>query len=408
MSRLTVTFFGNTNNYPLLLAEGFRSLGHDVRLIINRKDLLHRPEARYPRWMERYPDWIFDCSSITDEDIAYRTPAIDHAIHHLTHNADLAVLNDVGPALAVNVRCPHVALLTGSDLAYYASYDSLQMRTGMWNPEFKRSPQGRRYLIKFSDLVARQRDGILAARLVCYGHRGLVPSGDKLLDEIGVQDQHRLMLHISNTIDLQSRPAPQNKRLTILSGSRIVYRPDQHPELSAMDFKGADVLIRGFAQYVRAGGRGILRLPRKGQDLDAAIALISELGITERIDWLDEMPLSRFYEEIAAADLVCDQFGASFPGMVTTDAYALGRPVMANLRNEIFGQRFPEPLPGFDVKTPAEIADKLWLFDKQPELLVEVGQASRAYAEKYLSPKRMAAALLAKAGMSTRVRQWFT
>ena len=396
MRQLSIAIFGNTNNYLLLLAQGLRALGHNVRLLINRKEVLHRPEARYPDWAIGYPDWIVDCSNITDEDIAYRTPAIDSAIHHLTHNVDLVILNDSGPALAGYLRSAHAVVLTGSDLAYYASFSSLQMRTGMWDPEFKRSPQGRRYLMQFSDAVARQRDGILAAEVVCYGQRGLVPTGDALLDEIGVQDRRRLMLHFSNTIDLQPKPAPRNERLKILCGSRIVYLPDNNPALSAMDFKGTDVLINGFALYLKAGGQGILRLPKKGQDLDAALSLIADLGIETSIDWLDEMPLSRFYEEMAAADLICDQFGTSFPGMVTTDAYALGRPVMANLRNEIFEQRFPEPLPGFNAITPEQICEHLERLEDDRNLLLEMGAKSRLYAEQYLSPQKMAEQLIAR------------
>lgn len=398
MRPLSIAIFGNTNNYPLLLAQGLKGLGHNVRLILNRKEILHRPEARYPEWAGGYPEWVFDCSNITDEDIAYQTPAIDAAIHHLTHNVDLVILNDTGPALAGSLRSPHVVVLTGSDLAYYASFDSLQMRTSMWDPEFKRSLQGRRYLSHFADFVARQRDGILAAETLCYGQRGLVPAGDRLLDEIGVQDRRRLMLHFSNTVDLQSKPAPQNQRLTILCGSRIVYRPEQNPALSAMDFKGTDVLIKGFAQYIKSGGLGELRLPRKGQDLEAAVVLIADLGIEENIHWLDEMPLAQFYDEMAAADLICDQFGTSFPGMVTTDAYALGRPVMANLRNEIFGQRFSEPLPGFDAKTPEQVAEYLISVERNPELLADMGRKSRAYAERFLSPQSMAQQLLEKCG----------
>lgn len=395
-SQLSIAIFGNTNNYPLLLAQGLKELGHSVRLLINRKETLHRPEARYPEWSNAYPDWIVDCSSITDEDIAFETPAIDQAVHHLTHNVDLVILNDVGPAFAGYLKVPHAVVLTGSDLAHYANYSSLSMRTSMWDPEFKRSPQGRRYLSRFSDFVARQRDGILAADLVCYGQRGMVPSGDMLLDDIGVVDRRRLMLHFANTIDLKPQPAPQNERLTLLCGSRIVFRPDLHPELGAIDFKGTDVLLNGFAQYIKAGGKGVLRLPRKGQDLESAVSLIAELNIADHIEWLDEMPLSRFYQEMAAADLICDQFGSSFPGMVTTDAYALARPVIANLRNQIFGQRFSEPLPGFNAITPEQICEHLERLEGNRNLLMEMGERSRFYAEQFLSPQKMAEQLIAR------------
>lgn len=399
MKQLSITIFGNTNNYPLLLAQGLRLIGHNVRLVLNRKELLHRPEARYPDWAKAYPDWIVDCSYLSDEDIAFETPAIDRVIHQLTHNVDLVILNDVGPALAGYLRTPHAVVLTGSDLAYYANFDSLEMRTSMWDPEFKRSLQGRRYLRRMADLVARQRDGILGAEVVCYGQRGLVPSGDQMLDGIGVRGGRRLMLYFSNTIDLQAEPTAKNDTLTILCGSRIVYRPEHNPALSAMDFKGTDILLKGFALYCQRGGKGELRLPRKGQDLQGAIDLISELAITERIHWLDEMSLAQFYEEMIAADLVCDQFGSSFPGMVTTDAYALGRPVMAKLRADIFGQRLPEPLPGFDAETPEQIADHLLMMEKNRDVLVRMSRKSRAYAETYLSPESMAGQFLSMCGL---------
>lgn len=399
VKRLSIAIFGNTNNYPLLIAQGLRLLGHNARLVLNRKELLHRPEARYPDWADAYPDWVVDCSNLSDEDIAFETPAIDQAVHQLTHNVDCVILNDIGPALASYLRTPHAAVLTGSDLAYYANFDSLEMRTSMWDPEFKRSLQGRRYLRRMADLVARQRDGILSAEVVCYGQRGLVPSGDRMLDNIGVGDEHRLMLHFSNTIDLQAHPAAKNDKLTILCGSRIVYRPENNPALSAMDFKGTDVLLKGFALYCQRGGKGELRLPRKGQDLQAAVDLISELAIAEQVRWLEELPLTQFYQEMVAADLVCDQFGTSYPGMVTTDAYALGRPVMANLRNEIFGKRFSAPLPGFDASTPEQIADHLLMVEKNRSILADMGLRSRAYADVNLSPESMARQLLSRCGL---------
>ena len=396
VKKLSIAIFGNTNNYPLLLAQGLRLLEHDVRLIINRKELLHRPEARYPEWGAGYPDWIVDCSNLSDEDIAFETLAIDQVIHQLTHQVDLVVLNDVGPTLASYLRTPYAVVLTGSDLAYHANFDSIEMRTSMWATEFRRSLQGRRYIRRMINFVARQRDGILGGEVVCYGQRGLVPSGDRILDSIGVRDERRLMLHFANIIDLQARPPVGNNEITVLCGSRIVYRPECNPSLSAIDFKGTDVLLKGFALYCQRGGRGELRLPRKGQDLQAAVDLIAELAISKQVRWLDEMPLAQFYEEMVAADVVCDQFGTSYPGMVTTDAYALGRPVMARLRPEIFSQRFPEALPGFNAETPEQIADHLMTMEKNRNVLAEMGGKSRAYAEAYLSPDSMAKQFLDK------------
>jgi glycosyltransferase involved in cell wall biosynthesis len=245
-----------------------------------------------------------------------------------------------------------------------------------------------------ADFVSRQRDGILSAEVVCYGYRGLVPEGDRMLDAIGVTDAQRLMLYFSNTHNLSAQPPARNEKLRILCGSRIVYRQEDNPTLSAMDFKGTDLLLTGYALYCQRGGQGELQLPRKGQDQNAARVLIRELDIEHRIVWRDEVPLSKFYEEMSAADVVCDQFGTTFPSMVTLDAYALGRPVLANLRNEVFSFHFPEPLPGFDAKTAEEISNHLINLESNRELLIEMGARSRAYADKYLAPAKMAEQLL--------------
>ncbi|NKD55218.1 MULTISPECIES: glycosyltransferase family 4 protein [unclassified Haematospirillum] len=395
-SKLSIIVFGNVNNYPLLLVRGLRALGHDARLILNHKTAHHMPEALFPEWANAYPDWIYDCSYLTDLDVAYQTQALDHAIYRLTNKVDLAILNDTGPALACFLNAPHISLLTGHDLASHANFESLHIRTGTWHPKLRRSPEGRRYVLRFSDFVVRQRDGILASEVICYFQRGLIPSGDHILDDIGVSDERRFMVYLSNTLDLEYQSLPHNERLTIFCGSRIVYRPDQHPGFSPLDFKGTDVLIKGFAQYVKGGGKGLLRLPRKGQDQEAAAELIADLGIGASVEWLDELPLFAYYKEVAAADLVCDQFGTAFPGMVTTDAYAMGRPVMAKLRNEIFAQHFPEPMPGFDASTPEQICQHLTLLDERRDLLEEMGRKSRRYAEQFLAPEVMAEQLLAR------------
>ena len=396
MDQLNIAFFGNTNNYPMLLAEGLSALGHNVRLVINRKELLHRPEAKYSEWQSTYPAWIVDCGFLTDEDIAYETPALDYVIHHLVDRIDLVILNDVGPALADRLRCPHVALLTGSDLGYFANFESLELRTTGWESAFRRSAQGRRYIRKIADFVARQRDGILSAKVVCYAHRGLVPEGDRQLDEIGVTDAQRMMLYMSNVQGLNPQAPTSNEELQLLCGTRIVFKREDNPSLSAMDFKGVDVLLNGYAVYCQRGGRGKLHLFRKGQDVSAARAMIDHLDIDDRTVWHDEVPLSKFYQNMSAADLICDQFGSTFPSMVTLDAYALGRPVLANLRNEIFGSYFPEPLPGFDANSAEQIADHLIYLDSNRESLVEMGSRSRAYADKYLTPVKMAEELLSR------------
>lgn len=397
--RLSVIFFGNTNNYPLQLAEGFAALGHDVRLIVNRKSALHRPETIHAGWTEQYPPWVTDASDVSDEDFALQTERYTDLVRELEGPHDLAVLNDLGPALARHLRCPHVAFLTGSDLSYFCDFNVLAWRSAAWGREFKYSELGREHLRHFADLVISQRQGIDTAAVVSFAHRGLVPHGDHLLDSVGVPDEKRMMLFYTDVRGNGYRePAPDGP-LRIVSGCRVLFDRDRHLAMSTQDFKGTDTLLHGFRTYCDRGGSGELRLPAKGQDVDRARELVEQMGLSERVHWLPEMPLNRFQEELAAAHVVCDQFGTSFPGMVMLGAYSLGRPVVASLRNDIFALHMPEPLPGWDVWTSDEIASTLELLDGNRDLVRQVGIDCRRYAERYLSSEAAAREILRRVGL---------
>ncbi|BCA54217.1 hypothetical protein W02_13570 [Nitrospira sp. KM1] len=396
---MKIVIFGNTNNSPLLLAEGLRTLGHNVILLVNRRDLLHRPETRFAEYRRNgYPSWILDYSHVTDEDIACDTGALDDVLHQLTEHVDLVVLNDVGPALSSYLKAPHVVFLTGSDLSYYSNFCSVLSMSHSWSKQFSRSIQGRRQIRRMTDLISRQRNGIASARIVCTVPRGAVPEGDGLLDAIGVTDEQRMPLHLSNVHGLKPRPLGEGPTLRILGGSRIVFRAECHQGFGQIDFKGTDVLLSGFAEYVRRGGKGELTLIEKGQDVGSARHLIKELNIGARTRWLQEMPMHEFYEAMSAADLVCDQFGSSVPGMVTTDAYALGRPVLCNFRNEIFAPYYPKPFPGFTAVTKEDVAQHLLAVEQNRASLEQMARESRDYAEQYLAPEKVAERLLQRCG----------
>jgi glycosyltransferase involved in cell wall biosynthesis len=393
---LSIFIYGNTNNCPYLLAEGFRALGHNVRLVINKKELLQRPESLNPDWSTGYPEWISDYSHLTELDIACESYGVEEMMFNLTSQADFAVLNDIGPALASYLRCPYASVLTGSDLTYYADFKSVELRTATWDSAFRRTSFARRLVKKLNDQVVRQRDGILMSSVVSYGARGLIPEGDALLDAIGVLDAQRTMIYFSDTSRVAMHPIPNNRNMKIFCGSRVVINQNTANTYSSIDFKGTDILIKGFAEYCCQGGGGMLYLPKKGSSLEDAIRMIRELGIESRVILYDTMSLKQFEQELISSDLVCDQFGSSFPGMVTTHAYALSRPVMANFRREVM----PFDLPGLHVVTPADVCDALIFADRNRSELTTLGKESRLFAERHLSPKTMAENLLKRTGLA--------
>lgn len=392
---LSILIFGNTNNYPYLLATGFRALGHNVQLVINKKELLHRPESLNAEWSKGYPEWISDYSHLTEYDYADQSCAVDEMMSNLAGRIDFAILNDLGPALASHLNCPYASVLTGSDLTYYANFRSVELRTANWDKGFRRSYYARRLTRKLNEMVFRQRDGIMMSDVVTYGARGLLPDGDMLLDAIGVTDDQRIMIHLSDTLSSSPRPMPRNHKLKIFCGSRLVFNQNSAGSYVAQDMKGTDVLIDGFALYCQQGGTGTLFLPRKGNNLDFIVERINQLGIESQIRWYENMSLQEFEQELISSDIVCDQFGSSFPGMVTTHAYALGRPVLGNFRRQLM----PFNMPGLNAVTPTEVSDALIFAEKNPSKLAKLGSESRGYAEKYLSPVVIARQLLQRVGL---------
>jgi glycosyltransferase involved in cell wall biosynthesis len=147
------------------------------------------------------------------------------------------------------------------------------------------------------------------------------------------------------------------------------------------------VLLAGFAAFLRHGGKGELRMVRKGLHVKETEHLARSLDIESCITWLDEMPLIAFREEMRQADIVCDQLGPSFPGMTALDAMALGRPVIGNFQIDWFTRQFGEGLPVCQAATAQEITRHLDALAGTPERIRKIGLAAREFAVKHFSPE---------------------
>lgn len=384
---MRIGIFGNTNNYPLLLAMALRRQGHEAVVVVNRKEPLHRPESKYPELANGYPYWILDCSMLDEEEFVAATPRIDPVLNFLATGSQGLVLNDLGPSLhGLLGPLPAVAMLTGSDATYYAEPGTTAVRHAGWDPVFADSVAGRRSLERWNAFIARQRAGIRAARMVSAPFPGLVPQIDALLAGIGVDDARRDYFYLAETGNPPTRPDKSNARLRIVNGARLTWKEPLPEGFSSQDDKGTDILLAGFAEFVHAGGDAELVLFRKGLHVAETEQLAADLGVSSRIVWRGEMALRDFYAELTVADIVCDQFGDSFPGMVAMDAMAMGLPVVANFQIEIMAPHFPTPIPAFHARTPGEIASQFRTLAESRRLRIDAGRAARQFARAHLSP----------------------
>ena len=217
-----------------------------------------------------------------------------------------------------------------------------------------------------------------------------------MLKKIGVTEERRIMLYISDTISLKSDSltAEDSSGPTILLGSRLNLLPQKDQSLGE---KCIDVFLDGYLKYVKSGGEANLKLFKKGENAKEVINWSKEHGLEKKIIVEKQVPLATFYKHIRSANIIADSFGQNtMPGMVTTDSYALGKPVIANLRNDIFGSNEIPKLPGLNAASSDEVYHQLCKAMKDTKLLEELGQQSRRFAVKYLSPEENAKRLLKK------------
>lgn len=402
---MKIGLFGNTNNYPYFLAVGLRSIGVTVHLVVNRPDRLHRPAQLDDPKGHALREWVMDCADLSQEDFVSQSSSIANVLNHIAADAQGVILNDLGPSLANHLSCPWLALLTGSDLTYFADFETLNVMRGVWSPDFKQSPGGRHVVERWAAMITRQRNGILGAKGVSFPTPGLVPRGDSLLEEIGVPASQRLFVYLSTAVDKNLTLPRTDPFLRILNGARLNWVEPLPRQFSEQDNKRTDILLHGFAAYTRSGGKGELRLFRKGLHVNETADLIQELDIARHVIWLDEMGLEGFLSEMCEADVICDQLGPSFPGMVGLDGMALAKPVIANFRTDVMKRQFPEPLPVCNARTTDEVCQHLHALSSSPRMRREVGQAARAFAQRHLSPEANAVKCLAALGLEPPKRR---
>src|SRR6266498_4740906 len=124
---MKIGFFGNTGNYPFLLALAMRDLGHDVRFFIDRIDRLDRPEHRFPDISYPYPEWITDVSPFRVPAYAMPNERRRRVVEALK-TCDAVILNGLAPTLSNSIGRPAIVWLTGSDLENWANPENQSAR----------------------------------------------------------------------------------------------------------------------------------------------------------------------------------------------------------------------------------------------------------------------------------------
>jgi hypothetical protein len=223
--------------------------------------------------------------------------------------------------------------------------------------------------------------------MVAYMPRGVVPTGDALLDELGVSDAKRVFLRLAELELVKPTPGLHNNPVRIFCATRLTWKLPIEPGRSLLDYKGSDIMIRGLGLFYRQTGvRLNIQLIRKGLHVAETEQLIDDEGLTDQVTWSDEMSLTEVWSQFARCDIVIEQLGNSVIGLAGSDAMAAGRPVIGNSRPEILR----EGLPLCQARTAEEVHAQLnrLVFDSDER--ERMGVLGRAFVEENCSPQRAA------------------
>jgi len=182
---------------------------------------------------------------------------------------------------------------------------------------------------------------------------------------------------IPNGVDVDaapSEPHPKGEELRIL----FVGRPEER--------KGLPILLTAFNALVEHVPS---RLTVIGAEREDVLRYVADPDLLEWIDLRGRVSGPALWEELHRADVLCapSLSGESF-GMVLTEAFAAGTPVIAS---EIAGYSdvVTDGLDGILVPPgdPQRLAEELQRLHHEPERLRELGEAARRSARRYAWPR---------------------
>jgi glycosyltransferase involved in cell wall biosynthesis len=315
-------------------------------------------------------------------------------------SCDGVVLNSLALSVGTLIRRPIIGLLTGSDLDVFSNrnlVDVLAVAPSRLDCLARNSFLKRLLFIckrmLFIRFVRLQRAGIAKCCLVEYAIPGLLPEGDALLDEIGVESKRRTSFMIT---DIEHLPSPRvriDEAFRIFCAMRLQWkRPAVGSNVSPLDLKGTDAMLEGLKLFIPRSRKPVqICLISVGADTEAAERYVEELGLAPYVSWLPQLTQAEFLEEMAQADVVLENFGCDgCIGMAGRDAIAMGIPVIGSGKSAMFERVLGEPLPIYEALSPGEICARLEMVASNDENVARKAVQGRGFAERWFSARRAA------------------
>ena len=388
-----IAFVGNMNNMPYMFSKEMRKKNENVTLYVDAPPdfKLDRPEAYDKTLSYPYPGWIKEIqpTGIKSFHKLRLTNFFYKKLIRELNTYDVIVLNGVWIALAsyLDKKVKIYSLCAGYEID---TLSDLRNTDNLVKNALKKS----RLLYPFKSLlhfyykraIKQYRKGIALSHGINYYPTGISKRGDEIIADVkGDKDYKRLELRGFPTDDFTYSEADINKdKFTILNFTRFYFVDEDHAN------KRNDIMLEGiglFLKEINFKENVEILFFDKGdeQSLIKAREIIRRQGYSNLVTWLDEISQDELFNDIVPrCDVVFDQLWAQWIG-AGAFVMAMGRPVIANGRPEIFELLTGEVSPVCQATTSEEVC--FWLkklyFDRTE--INRIGLESKIYIQKHYS-----------------------
>jgi glycosyltransferase involved in cell wall biosynthesis len=386
-------FVGNMNNMPYMFSKEMRKKKKsDVTLYVDAPPefKLDRPEAYDKTISYPFPSWIKEIPPGSANFHKLRLPQIflGKFIEDL-NGYDIVVLNGMWIALApyLDEKVKIYSLCAGYDIDTLADLQSVEkiVKAAL---EKKTLLRPFKFLLSayYKRAIRQQREGIKRSEGINYYPTGISKRGDEIIREIkGGKKYERLELRGFPVEDFPYSEVDVDKEnFTILNFTRFFFLNEDREN------KRNDIMLEGIGLFLKEidfNENVEIILFQKGDvpSLAKAKEIVERLGYSKLVTWLGEVSQEQLFNEIVpSCDVAFDQLGSQWIG-AGAFVMAMGRPIIANGRPEIFEPLTGEKSPVCQATNSEEVC--FWLkklyFDRKE--INRIGLESRTYIEKYYS-----------------------
>lgn len=341
---MNVLHAGNIANMGYFIAKSLRKEGVSMDLLMEARPMPEQDPLTYdPSLQNKYPDWVV----FYDKKKSYWKQILrimkDRKYDLIHAHYDLAIFGH----LSMRKLVSHVVGNDLRELAFAKSIRGLLMRNAYKN----------------SKAVLFQ-----------------TPSEPPLLEKLGIDSG--IFVPFPTDVSFYS-PTPVAERE--FKEEFVIFHPT-----NLYWEKGNEILVRGFAEFVRTNPDSLLVIVDRGVDSAKIHGIVRSLGIEGKTRFikgpLNSTDLRRYYN---MADLIADQFIVPDIGSIGREALCLEKPLLSHFDSDGYAKLYGEPPPVADAYDPPGVARQLE-FLKDGGVRKEIGNKGRQWMLRHHSQQVVA------------------